>query len=262
MNEDILCQNEPGGIIPGPDVKIQSQGKIAKALAAAQLEMHNPAFDSDNPYFRSKYASLAAIRNACIPVLAKHGIALVQYLSANGKDVLCETRLIHESGESIVGPALTLPAGKTDAQGIGSACTYARRYSMQSVCGLVGDADDDGNAACEPQKKNKPDTAGSKKQLEEAGERFGAAPETPVKEETVVLGIERITKKKVGEEYVYSLYSEEKTFTTNVEAFASFAKTAKENGLKVEIKHHNGVISNLEVLDENTEAQANHEALQ
>lgn len=93
-------------------------------------------------------------------------------------------------------------------------------------------------------------TPPAKTQMEEAGERFGADPKTePAKEETVILGIEKITKKKVGLESVFHLYSGDKVFTTAVEAFASFARTAKENGLKVEVKHYNNRIETLEVLE-------------
>ena len=132
---------------------ISGQGRIAKALAAAQGEMKNPSLDSVNPFFKTKYASLAAIRNACIPILSKHGIAVIQYISSIEKQVSCTTTLIHESGESITGPAIILPVMKSDAQGIGSAATYARRYSLQSVVGIVGDADDDGHAAVKHEPK-------------------------------------------------------------------------------------------------------------
>jgi hypothetical protein len=121
--------------------------EIAKALAAAQLEMTNPGFDSQNPHFRSKFASLASVRNAVVPVLAKHGIAMTQALYTVETGISCVTTLWHESGQSIAFPPLTMPATKPDAQGFGSAATYARRYSLMAVCGVVGDDDDDANAA-------------------------------------------------------------------------------------------------------------------
>jgi hypothetical protein len=126
---------------------IPQVGKIAKALAAAQLEMSNPAFDKQNPHFKSKFASLAAVRNAVIPVLAKHGIAVTQGISTSGNGVACYTVLWHESGGSMHFGPLVMPATKPDAQGFGSAATYARRYALMAVAGVVGDEDDDANEA-------------------------------------------------------------------------------------------------------------------
>jgi hypothetical protein len=125
----------------------QEQGSLAKALAAAQCEMSNPAFDSQNPHFRSKFASLAAVRNAVVPVLAKHGIAVMQDLQTTDKGVACFTILMHESGQTRTLGPLVMPATKADAMGYGSAATYARRYALQSVACVVGDEDDDSNAA-------------------------------------------------------------------------------------------------------------------
>lgn len=122
-------------------------GIIAKALANAQLEMQNPAFDSANPHFRNRFASLAAVRNAVVPVLAKHGIAMTQDLQTSERGVLCTTRLFHSSGQFLSFGPLEIPATKQDAQGYGSAATYARRYSLMAVAGVVGDDDDDANAA-------------------------------------------------------------------------------------------------------------------
>lgn len=123
-------------------------GEIAKALAAAQAEMANPGFDSSNPHFRSKFASLAAVRNAVVPVLAKHGVCLTQDVTTtdNGH-ISCRTILTHSSGQQMVFGPLLLPPSKGDAQGLGSAATYARRYSMMAVAGVVGDDDDDAEAA-------------------------------------------------------------------------------------------------------------------
>lgn len=122
-------------------------GEIAKALAAAQAEMVNPGFDSQNPHFKSQFASLAAVRNAVVPVLAKHGISTSQDLRTVEGGVACTTILTHASGQQMRFGPLEMPASKQDAQGFGSAATYARRYSLMAVCGVVGDVDDDGNQA-------------------------------------------------------------------------------------------------------------------
>ena len=122
-------------------------GEIAKALAAAQAEMQNPGFDSTNPHFRNKFASLAAVRNAVVPVLAKHGISMCQDLATADGGVSCTTILTHSSGQQMKFGPLSLPASKADAQGYGSAATYARRYALMAVAGVVGDEDDDANSA-------------------------------------------------------------------------------------------------------------------
>lgn len=126
-------------------LKSETISSLAKALIAAQAEMKNPAFDATNPHFKSKYASLASVRAAVLPCLNKHGLTVTQLLSNTDGEVTCETILIHESGEYI-GSSLTI-AGKRDAHGAGSAATYARRYTLQAIVGVVGDDDDDGNGA-------------------------------------------------------------------------------------------------------------------
>ena len=121
--------------------------QIARSLCLAQLEMQNPAFDMVNPHFRNKYASLAAVRDAVIPVLAKHGIALIQDLTSFDGQVGVMTHLLHSSGQSLRFGPLLLPVTKADAQGYGSASTYARRYALMSIAGVVGEPDDDANSA-------------------------------------------------------------------------------------------------------------------
>jgi len=127
---------------------------ISKALAAAQAEMKNPSFDSTNPHFRNKFASLAAIRNAVVPVFAKHGLSVMQELTSVEDGVACLTIVQHESGQWLEFGPFVMPVSKSDAQGFGSASTYCKRYSLQSVAAIVGDEDDDGNeAAAKPPQK-------------------------------------------------------------------------------------------------------------
>lgn len=125
----------------------ESTPALNKALAKAQSEMRNPAFDSTNPHFKSKFASLKAVREAVIPVMVKNGIAVVQDLQTIDGDAAVYTHLLHESGEEKTYGPFVVPKTKADAQGLASASTYARRYHLQSVAGVVGEDDDDGNAA-------------------------------------------------------------------------------------------------------------------
>lgn len=121
-------------------------GELAKALAAAQAAMKNPHFDSVNPFFNSRYASLAAVRDAVIPPLTASGISCVQLLGVSEGYVTCETVLMHNSGQWVSGTVL-MPVVKQDGHGYGSASTYARRYGLMAICMVVGDEDDDANAA-------------------------------------------------------------------------------------------------------------------
>jgi len=125
---------------------------LAFALAKAQSEMQNPQFDSKNPHFKSSYASLASVRNAVVPVLARNGLSLLQDVTTTESGVTCSNLLMHESGQWIETQGITVFVDKQNAHGIGSATTYARRFSLMALVTVVGDDDDDGNAAAAPQK--------------------------------------------------------------------------------------------------------------
>jgi ERF superfamily/Exodeoxyribonuclease X-like C-terminal len=121
--------------------------ELAKALVAFHKEAPHIAMDSENPHFRSRFASLAGIMETVRPVLAKHGLAVVQEPCAleSGMPAL-RTTLMHISGES-TSSVMPLAVEKPGPQAQGSALTYARRYSLLAVLGLVADPDDDGNAS-------------------------------------------------------------------------------------------------------------------
>lgn len=124
-------------------------GQLAAALAKAQAEMSNPTKDSVNPHFKSKYADLATVRDAVLPTLAKHGLSVMQLPCELGAAPALVTVLAHSSGEWVENTVL-LRATKADPQGIGSALTYMRRYTLQAVAGVAAEDDDDGNAASRP----------------------------------------------------------------------------------------------------------------
>lgn len=122
--------------------------ELNKALAAAQAEMRNPGLERTNGAFKgSRYADLAAVRAAVLPVFAKHGLAVCQVPVVGQGTAGVETHLLHCSGEERPMGTLLLPVSKPDAHGYGSAITYARRYVLQSIACVVGDDDDDGNGA-------------------------------------------------------------------------------------------------------------------
>lgn len=120
--------------------------QIATALVQAQKAFGPALKSSTNPHFKSRYADLAACVEAVMDGLNANGIALVQQLSECKDGVIVETIFLHESGEMFNCGKLHIPAVKHDAQGYGSALTYARRYSLMSACGIAPE-DDDGNAA-------------------------------------------------------------------------------------------------------------------
>ena len=117
--------------------------ELAPALVAAQADFSAVPKGSVNPFFKSKYAALPDVVQHTSPVLAKHGLAVTQFIT---EDDTLTTMLIHKSGQYIQG-TMALHLVKDDPQAQGSAVTYARRYSYMSVLGLVADDDDDGNSA-------------------------------------------------------------------------------------------------------------------
>ncbi len=124
-------------------------GELSVALCKAQGELGHAVKAATNPHFKSRYADLQAIVDASRPILAKHGLAAIHGCeSVDGKIVAVECRLIHTSGQWIE-TSLALQPTKADPQGIGSAITYGRRYTLASIVGIATE-DDDGNAASVP----------------------------------------------------------------------------------------------------------------
>jgi hypothetical protein len=126
----------------------ESIAKLAEALAKAQGVMEGASKDATNPFFKAKYADLAAVWDACRKPLSDNGLSVVQVsrFIPEQPDLVCiETMLIHSSGEWIRGQLAVKPV-KSDPQSVGSCITYLRRYSLQSIVGIAPE-DDDGNAA-------------------------------------------------------------------------------------------------------------------
>lgn len=126
---------------------------IASALVKAQMEMDTATKGAKNPFYKSAYADLNSIREACMPALNKHGIVVLQpTVHIDGKNFV-KTLLLHESGEQIESLTEIIYNKVNDAQAQGSGITYARRYGLQSLCN-VGAEDDDGNKASAPHPTN------------------------------------------------------------------------------------------------------------
>jgi len=124
----------------------ESIKELATALSKVQGELTYAKKDSANPFFKSRYADLESVWDACRDLLARNGLSIIQ-MPGNyfeGRMWLV-TRLCHSSGEWIE-QEMSVPVQKPDAQGAGSALTYMRRYALAAFVGVV-QADDDGNAA-------------------------------------------------------------------------------------------------------------------
>lgn len=156
--------------------KSEKIDQLAAALSKAQAEMRNPPLDGRNPHFNSRFATLAGVRDTVLPVLAKHGLAVIQSAGSGERGPTLTTLLMHASGQWVETDALVLPATKQDPQGYCSALTYSRRYSLMALAGVVGEDDDDGNAAS-AQQRQKPQP----RQEKPAAAAVPAKPEKPAK---------------------------------------------------------------------------------
>lgn len=139
--------------------------ELVTALAKAQQEI-GPAYkDSVNPFFKSKYADLSSVWSACKQPLTKNGLAVLQTVEYQGERMVLVTTLAHCSGQWIKS-CMPIISAKQDAQGIGSAITYMRRYSLAAMVGVTTE-DDDGNSACEKQNVHPKQELISEKQVHE-----------------------------------------------------------------------------------------------
>ena len=138
--------------------------ELAKALCGAQGLILPASKDSSNPFFKSKYADLAAVWEVARDPLYKNGLSVSQHPTADGNVVTVETVVTHSSGQWM-SSKLTMTAKDASPQAIGSCITYIRRYSLSSILGIASEEDDDGNAATHSahsvKPQNKPTDGGS-----------------------------------------------------------------------------------------------------
>jgi hypothetical protein len=126
--------------------KSESIASLSAAMAKAFADIENAAKDKTNPHFRSKYADLGNVVDAVKPALLKQGLWFSQVSHNIDGEAAIETVIYHQSGEWLSCGIVSVPVSKIDAQGYGSAMTYARRYSLSAAFGVAPE-DDDGNAA-------------------------------------------------------------------------------------------------------------------
>ena len=129
--------------------KSEQINELAPALTKAISQIKGAIEDSTNPHFKNKYASLQSVIDSAREPLANNGMTVLQFLTDNSCDsmdfVTLETIILHSSGQWI-SSTFSVPVSKKDAQGFGSAVTYARRYAYMSALGMAS-IDDDGQAA-------------------------------------------------------------------------------------------------------------------
>lgn len=120
-------------------------GALAAALSKAQADIHGALKDSKNPFFKSSYADLSSVWDACRIPLTKNKLCIIQTTEIGSDGTVLKTILAHESGEFICGEYPVKPV-KDDPQSLGSAITYARRYALAAIVGVCP-VDDDGEGA-------------------------------------------------------------------------------------------------------------------
>ena len=125
--------------------KSEQINELASALSKAQGAIKGALKDTANPFFKSKYADLSSVWEACREQLAANGLSVAQMPCESETGVMVETVLMHASGQWISN-RFTMPVAKQDAQAVGSAITYSRRYALAAMVGVAPE-DDDGNAA-------------------------------------------------------------------------------------------------------------------
>lgn len=208
--------------------------ELAGALALAQGEIVHARKESENPHFRHRYADLASIWDACRAPLASHGLSIMQSprLVPGGGEcwlVEVETTLFHASGQW-TSDVLAVPINPTNAQAVGSAITYARRYALAAFVGVAPE-DDDAQSAIPPERAR----AAAEKPREPK-----AAPPAPAPEiETARVQVLGIVKRpsKSGDDVFVITGDDQRTYQTHQAPVAIRAKEAKEAGQPIEIEY-------------------------
>src|SRR5262245_5995717 len=159
-------------------------GELAKALSLAQSEMLAASKDAQNPYFKSSYATLASVWDACRGPLTKHGLSVAQLPVNQNGTVGVVTTLLHSSGQFLRSMLFMKPE-KDTPQAIGSTLTYARRYALAAVVGVAPE-DDDGNEG-----SGKSDKA-------QLADKVPARPDTPMADKVQIQAIHVLNEKLGG----------------------------------------------------------------
>ena len=167
--------------------------ELAAALAVAQGMMENAIMNRTNPHFKTKYADLAAVLNAARKPLSANGLAVVQTIG----DGVLHTRLLHTSGQWIASEHPLPMSGRP--QEIGSALTYARRYSLSALIGIAADEDDDANVANRSNGKDKTEELLNADQMEFVWEKAREYCDPDVQQEWIELLVKSVGHDSLAE---------------------------------------------------------------
>jgi hypothetical protein len=125
--------------------------ELAKAMLKVQAALSPALKDKTNPFTKSTYATLNSVMDSCRTALLAESIWLTQYPSpVESGNLGLVTKLTHADSGQWQSSLLVIPLPKADPQGYGSALTYARRYALSAMLGMVTEDDDDGEAAKSP----------------------------------------------------------------------------------------------------------------
>lgn len=129
-------------------IKSEQINELAAALAKAQAMIKGAVKDANNPFFKTQYADLTSVWDACRDALTKNGLSVIQCPEQSDiGGIAIETTLLHSSGQFITSRYVMPVKNSSDAQAVGSAITYARRYALSAMVGVAPTDDDDGNNA-------------------------------------------------------------------------------------------------------------------
>lgn len=164
---------------------MENVNELCTALAKAQSKMEGAAKDTANPFFKSKYADLSSVTSAVRSGLDGTGLSYAQIIHDHPCSAAIETIILHSSGQHLSTGIVTVPVSKADAQGYGSAITYARRYSLAMAFGVAPE-DDDGNAAAKAKPVLKVLESGSTPKIEFA--KLPESKQSTIRDMVMILG--------------------------------------------------------------------------
>ena len=141
LKEAILTRSREPEPEPVETWKSEYIDKLAAALAKAQSEMKGAQKNAVNPFFKSNYADLQKVIESSFPYLTKNGLSVIQGNEGKPGEFHVTTMLLHSSGQWIKSK-LKMPIEKLNAQGVGSAITYGRRYGLSAMVGIAQHDDD------------------------------------------------------------------------------------------------------------------------
>ncbi len=121
--------------------------QISKSVSIAQGEMNPASKSTVNPFFKSTYSNLTQVWDAIREPLSKNNLSVFQDVVTTSNGIAVTTRLAHSSGQWMEFGPLEINLIKKDAQSLGSATSYAKRYALCAAVGVVSDEDDDGEKA-------------------------------------------------------------------------------------------------------------------